>query len=92
MKSLLVVVFAAALFTIGCPRNAEEASAGAVPGSYEDWCDEHQVAEAQCTRCHPELIAAFKATKDWCDEHALPESQCLKCHPELKIVRPPKGK
>ncbi len=61
------------------------------PGSHEDWCDEHAVAESQCARCHPELIAAFKATNDWCDEHGLPESQCLKCHPELQIVRPARG-
>jgi hypothetical protein len=65
------------------------AQAGAVPGSHEDWCGEHQVPESQCTRCNPDLIAAFKATGDWCEEHGLPESQCLKCNPELKIVRPP---
>jgi hypothetical protein len=62
-----------------------------VPGSHEDWCDEHQVPESQCTRCNADLIAAFKATGDWCEEHGLPESQCLKCNPELKIVRPPPG-
>jgi hypothetical protein len=70
---------------------AEETHApkGAVPGSHEDWCAEHQVPESQCTRCNPDLIAAFKATGDWCEEHGLPDSQCLKCNPELKIVRPP---
>ena len=61
-----------------------------VPGSHEDWCEEHQVPESQCTRCNPELIAAFKATGDWCEEHGVPESQCTKCNPDLKIVRPPK--
>ena len=61
------------------------------PGSYEDWCGEHQVPESQCTRCNPELIPAFKATGDWCSEHGLPESQCLKCNPNIKITRPPKG-
>jgi hypothetical protein len=64
----------------------------AVPGSYEDWSDEHQVPESLDTRCDPSLAAAFKTTGDWCDEHGLPESQCLKCNPDLKIVRPPKGK
>jgi hypothetical protein len=75
------------------PEHMEEthASKGAVPGSHEDWCGEHQVPESQCTRCNPDLIAAFKATGDWCEEHGLPESQCLKCNPELKIVRPPPG-
>jgi membrane fusion protein, heavy metal efflux system len=66
-------------------------SAGAVPGSYEDWCGEHGIPESQCTRCHPELIAGFKATGDWCAEHGLPESQCLECNPEIKIERPPKS-
>jgi hypothetical protein len=60
------------------------------PGSYEDWCDEHQVPETMCTRCNPKLVAAFKATNDWCEEHQLPESQCKLCNPSLKIERPPK--
>jgi hypothetical protein len=66
------------------------AAAGAAPGSHEDWCGEHQVAESMCTRCNGSLIPAFKATGDWCPEHGLPESQCLACNPTLKIERPPK--
>ena len=73
------------------PAVATHAPAGAKPGSHEDWCDEHAVPESQCTRCNPELAAAFKATNDWCEEHGLPESHCLKCNPDLKIVRPPKA-
>lgn len=69
---------------------AKHAPQGVKPGSHEDWCAEHAVPESQCTRCNPDLIAAFKATGDWCIEHGLPESQCLKCNPDLKIVRPPK--
>jgi len=72
-------------------KGTGHAASTAKPGSYEDWCEEHGVPESQCTRCNPELIPAFKATKDWCPEHGVPESQCLKCNPELKIVRPPKG-
>jgi hypothetical protein len=70
--------------------SAIHASSNVVPGSYEDWCEEHHVPESACTRCDPALIPAFKATKDWCEEHGLPESQCLDCNPDLKIVRPPK--
>jgi cytochrome c5 len=70
---------------------AAHAPKGVKPGSYEDWCGEHQVPESQCTLCHPDLIAAFKATGDWCEEHSLPESHCLKCNPDLKIVRGPKA-
>ncbi len=67
------------------------AAADVVPGSHEDWCGEHAVPESQCTQCHEELIAAFKATGDWCDEHGLPESHCRKCNPDLVIERPAKG-
>jgi hypothetical protein len=66
------------------------ASAEVVPGSYDDWCGEHEVPESQCTRCDRALIAAFKATGDWCEEHGLPESHCKACDPGLRIVRPPR--
>jgi len=66
-------------------------AAGIVPGSHEDWCDEHQVQETMCTRCDPSLIPAFKASGDWDEMHGLPKSQCLKCDPTLKIVRPPRA-
>jgi hypothetical protein len=69
---------------------AAHAGDGVVPGSHDDWCGEHAVPESQCTRCNPDLIAAFKATGDWCAEHGMPESQCLACNPGLTIVRPPK--
>ena len=71
-------------------ESERHAQPAAKPGSYEDWCEEHQVPESQCTRCNHDLVAAFKATGDWCDEHGLPESQCTKCNPDLKIARPPK--
>ena len=66
------------------------AAADVVPGSYEDWCTEHAVAETACTRCDASRIPAFKAIGDWDDEHGLPKSQCLTCDPDLKIVRPAK--
>jgi predicted small lipoprotein YifL len=72
------------------PGEAQHADAGVKPGSYEDWCGEHEVPESLCTRCNPDLAAAFKATGDWCAEHGLPESQCKQCNPDLKITRPAK--
>ena len=69
---------------------AAHAAKDVKPGSYEDWCGEHEVPESQCTLCHPELAAAFKATGDWCQEHSLPKSHCRKCDPNLKITRPAK--
>lgn len=102
MRSLIVVVFVGLVAcgnsgSAGAPSasttpasNANHAPKDAKPGSHEDWCGSHGVPESQCTRCNPDLIPAFKATKDWCEEHALPESQCLKCNPDLKIERPAK--
>jgi hypothetical protein len=72
-------------------KESGHAPVGVKPGSHEDWCEEHQVPESQCTRCNPDLIPAFKATNDWCPEHGLPESQCKICNPEIVIKRPPKG-
>jgi hypothetical protein len=103
MSRTLIVLLILAAVLAGCGGKNEQsgrpaetatagpahAAAGAVPGSYEDWCGEHQVPESVCSRCDPSLIPAFQATNDWCAEHGLPESQCLVCHPDLKIVRPP---
>jgi len=54
------------------------------PGLTESlgWCSGHDVPEAVCTRCHPEIIPAFQAQNDWCAEHNLPESQCTMCNGE----------
>lgn len=60
--------------------------------SDDDWCAEHRVPESQCTLCHSELIADFKASGDWCGGHGIPESHCRLCNPgirfpqEMKIV------
>ena len=72
------------------PAGDGHAATGVVPGSYEDWCEEHQVPESQCTRCDPSLIPAFQAANDWDAAHGLPMSQCTIHDPNLKIVRPPK--
>jgi hypothetical protein len=69
---------------------AGHAAKDVVPGSYEDWCEEHQVPESQCTQCDPKLAAAFKATDDWCEEHGLPKSHDRKHYPDLKLERPAK--
>lgn len=50
----------------------------------KDWCAEHGVPEAVCTRCNKSLIAGFKQKSDWCDKHELPKSQCIECDPALK--------
>ncbi|MCM2271931.1 MAG: efflux RND transporter periplasmic adaptor subunit [candidate division Zixibacteria bacterium] len=54
-----------------------------------DWCAEHRVPESQCTLCHPELIAEFKAKNDWCGGHGLPESHCRLCNPDIHFPQEP---
>src|SRR5688572_24854457 len=97
MRTILTVtVIALSLTATACEDEKKgagaeaHAAAGVVPGSYDDWCGEHQVPETMCTRCNASLIPAFKASGDWCQEHGLPESQCLACNPGLKIERPPR--
>jgi len=99
VRSSIVLFIVAILATSACKKESApppaadqhaesaHAPANAKPGSYEDWCDEHGVPESQCTLCHPDLIAAFKATGDWCEEHTLPKSHCKKCNPNLVIER-----
>jgi hypothetical protein len=101
LKTSHFVTFALSIAVAACsgerdaaaaPSPSAHAAEGAVPGSHEDWCGEHQVPESLCTRCNPALVPAFQATGDWCPEHGLPESQCRICNPELRIERPaPEG-
>jgi cobalt-zinc-cadmium efflux system membrane fusion protein len=75
------------------PESGGATSAQAVTeiDSATDWCMEHRVPESGCTKCHPNLIPAFKAAGDWCVEHDLPESQCRRCHPDLTFPQEPKS-
>jgi len=103
MKTLFTIsTLSLVLFLGACGKDKEgtktepaktetgHAAKDVVPGSHEDWCEEHQVPESQCTQCDPKLAAAFKATGDWCEEHGLPKSHDRKHNPDLKIERPAK--
>src|SRR4051812_575617 len=86
------VVLLAAL-AAGCATTGSSRSAVApVAHDPSDRCG-HGVACETCVRCHPELVARFKAAGDWCPEHGLPETQCGLCHPEVLVAppRPPDG-
>lgn len=54
---------------------------------YGGWCHGHDLPEAYCTKCHPELAERYKAEGDWCEAHEFPESACPKCNP----MTPPEG-
>lgn len=75
----------AALVMSGCgektsPKKEEVA---AKPASAEgEFCEEHGVLEAVCTKCNPKLIPVFQAKGDWCEEHGFPMSFCPIHHPE----------
>lgn len=88
---LLFVFLVAALAggSSGCGSKADAAAESSEPAPKkkgaavaDDMCAEHGVLEAICTKCHPTLIAVFKAKGDWCEEHGFPESVCPQCHPE----------
>lgn len=51
------------------------------PAHADDWCAGHGLPETMCTKCNPELIAAFQASGDWCAGHGFPESVCPFCNP-----------
>ncbi|MEZ4404266.1 MAG: efflux RND transporter periplasmic adaptor subunit [Kofleriaceae bacterium] len=79
-----------ALFVVsaacGGDRKSKEKDESAEAVEHEDeeeieFCGEHGVPEAMCTKCNPDLIAGFKEKGDWCDEHGFPESVCPICNP-----------
>jgi len=93
MKLLVTAGLCLALLSFGCgSRHSEQSTSESAPppaqtvsadaASAEAMCLEHGVLESLCTKCHPKLIAIFKAKGDWCAEHDFPESICPICHPE----------
>lgn len=79
-----------ALGSGGCNQPAPEVAKAAVAAG--EFCAEHGVPEAMCTKCNPKLIPSFQAKGDWCAEHGFPESVCPICHPAATAAmdEPPK--
>ena len=78
--------FVAALALSACgdkTSSKPEANAAKPAGNEGEFCEEHGVLEAVCTKCNPKLIPVFQAKGDWCEEHGLPMSFCPIHHPEL---------
>ncbi|MGQ0633804.1 MAG: efflux RND transporter periplasmic adaptor subunit [Planctomycetaceae bacterium] len=57
---------------------------GAAPRAEEEFCEEHNVPEAMCVECQPELSPHSEPAR-WCKEHELPE--CTLCQPELAQLK-----
>lgn len=80
---LLLWLGLAPSWAAACSSQKGEAPRPADPAVAADaLCEEHGVLEAICTKCHPKLIAIFKAKGDYCQEHGLPLSVCPIHHPE----------
>lgn len=67
---------------------AATAARGSQPAGAPKLCV-HEVPADQCTKCNPDLVAAFKDLDDWCGEHGLPESHCRLCNPQLTFAKAP---
>ena len=76
----VVILFAVAACGSSKERASEkQATKATTEGAM---CEEHSVLEAICTKCHPKLVAVFKAKGDYCEEHGFPMSVCPIHHPE----------
>lgn len=90
MRTWNVILPAVAVLVIaGCQKStsrtatAEKAATRSAAAQIApDMCAEHGVLEAVCTKCHPQLIAVFKARGDYCDVHGFPMSVCPVHFPE----------
>jgi thiol-disulfide isomerase/thioredoxin len=84
-----VILLVAGCLSACTPAHSHGTISSKSVASGHDWkACEHEVPEEVCARCHPELVADFKAEGDWCKEHDRPESQCLECHPDLDFSPP----
>ncbi|MCP4546308.1 MAG: efflux RND transporter periplasmic adaptor subunit [bacterium] len=64
------------LGALGCGREASDEVGSA---DTEAFCQEHQIAEAQCPYCDPSLIESL----GFCHGHGVPEAFCYRCNPNL---------
>ncbi|GJM44487.1 MAG: hypothetical protein DHS20C21_13290 [Gemmatimonadota bacterium] len=72
----LIIVLAGACGRDDAGNTAEEPQGTTATAAF---CEEHQIAEAQCPFCNPELVE----TLGWCQGHDVPEAFCYRCNPDL---------
>lgn len=51
------------------------------------FCREHNVPEAFCALCNPDIIPGLKAMGDWCEEHGQSETFCEVCGSAATVDR-----
>ena len=72
----LATLFIAGTLGCGSQETAENAENTETAPAF---CEEHQIAEAQCPFCDPSLIEA----KGQCIGHGVPEALCTICDPAV---------
>ena len=87
----MTVLLAAMVLAAGCGKKGTEAAdphAGHDHGAGEHgeaqvaeaaFCEEHQIAEAECAWCNPQLVDDL----GFCAGHGVPEAFCYQCNPRL---------
>jgi len=78
-RLMIVVLAVSAVFgSLGCGRGngGDDTRAEVQTAAF---CEEHQIAEAQCPFCDPSLIDSM----GHCDAHGVPEALCYQCNPTL---------
>ncbi len=74
----VLLVAMAVLVAIGCGKGGSSKDEHSETVA-ADFCEEHQIAEAQCPFCNPGLIESL----GHCNGHGVPEAFCYKCNPAL---------
>jgi membrane fusion protein, heavy metal efflux system len=75
---LLILAIFSVLGALGCSHEdvVENKAETKVAAAF---CEEHQIAEAQCPFCDPSLIESL----GYCNGHDVPEAFCYQCNPAL---------
>ncbi len=64
---------------LGCGQGASDDAELGKKSDTAAFCEEHQIAEAQCPFCDPSLIESL----GFCDGHGVPEAFCYQCNSKL---------
>jgi len=76
------IPFLATLFiasALGCSSQETAKNAENTEAASAAFCEEHQIAEAQCPFCDPSLVESL----GHCNGHDVPEAFCYQCNPAL---------
>ncbi len=80
MKKIRVMTVIAAALIVLCGPGCGQDGSGQQSAKLETvFCEEHQIAEAQCPFCDPSLIESL----GFCTGHGVPEAFCYQCNPAL---------